>query len=86
MLDLLPPRHDLGSRWPWLAAGADDHRGLSTWPGPRCPREHFAEVTLGGTTHKPDGVDEEQEVPIFICRRPYRPLKEMWRSLGVDWG
>ena len=49
-------------------------------------RELFAEVTLGGTSHNPDGVDEEQAVPIFICRRPYRPLKELWRSLGVDWG
>jgi hypothetical protein len=46
----------------------------------------FAEVTLAATSHNPVGVGEEQSVPIYLCRKPYRPLREVWRSLGVDWG
>ncbi|MEO8633662.1 MAG: glycosyltransferase family 39 protein [Gemmatimonadales bacterium] len=46
----------------------------------------FGEVTLAARSHNPLGVDEEQDVPIFVCRQPKRPLGEVWRWLGVDWG
>ncbi len=34
----------------------------------------------------PWGVDEEQEVPIILCRGLRRPLPELWKQLGPDWG
>jgi len=46
----------------------------------------FGEVTLAARSRNPLGVDEEQDVPIFICRHPKQPLRGFWHSLGVDWG
>ena len=34
----------------------------------------------------PWGVDEEQEVPILLCRGLRRPLPELWKLLGPVWG
>jgi len=34
----------------------------------------------------PWGVDEEQDVPIFLCRGLRRPLPELWKLLGPVWG
>lgn len=34
----------------------------------------------------PWGVDEEQEVPIILCRGLRRPLPELWKALGPEWG
>ncbi len=46
----------------------------------------FDEVTLAARSRNPLGVDEEQDVPIFVCRKPKQPLRVFWQSLGVDWG
>ena len=46
----------------------------------------FGEVTLAARSRNPRGVDEEQDVPIFVCRHPKQPLQVFWHSLGVDWG
>lgn len=34
----------------------------------------------------PWGVEEEQDVPIIICRGLRRPLPELWKALGPEWG
>jgi 4-amino-4-deoxy-L-arabinose transferase-like glycosyltransferase len=34
----------------------------------------------------PWGVDEEQDVPIILCRGLKRPLPELWKLLGPVWG
>jgi hypothetical protein len=34
----------------------------------------------------PWGVEEEQDVPIMICRGLRRPLPELWKLLGPVWG
>ena len=34
----------------------------------------------------PWGVDEEQEVPILLCRGLRRPLPELWKLLGPGVG
>ena len=34
----------------------------------------------------PWGVDEEQDVPIILCRGLRRPLPELWKLLGPVWG
>jgi hypothetical protein len=30
-------------------------------------------------------VSEEQEVHIFLCRRPRAPIAEVWPSIGPEW-
>jgi hypothetical protein len=49
-------------------------------------RQYWDEVTEAARTHNPWGVDEEQNVPIFICRRPRLDLPSLFRLLGPYWG
>lgn len=46
---------------------------------------YFGSVVEAGRTSNPLGVDEEQVVPILLCRELREPLDEIWRSLGPDW-
>lgn len=48
--------------------------------------EYFGEVTEAARTTNPWGVDEEQEVPIFVCRHPRQDLPALFRTLGPYWG
>ena len=48
----------------------------------RCARRSSEEARV----LNPWGVDEEQEVPIILCRGLRRPLPELWKLLGPDWG
>jgi 4-amino-4-deoxy-L-arabinose transferase-like glycosyltransferase len=48
--------------------------------------EFFGSVTLVRTVANPLGVEWEREVPIFVCREPRRPLREVWPELGPEWG
>jgi 4-amino-4-deoxy-L-arabinose transferase-like glycosyltransferase len=48
-------------------------------------RENWGEVSEAARTRNPWGVDEEQSVPIFICRRPRLDLPSLFRRLGPDW-
>jgi hypothetical protein len=46
----------------------------------------FRSVTLAETVSNPRGVEEEREVRIHVVRDPVKPLHELWRELGPDWG
>jgi hypothetical protein len=46
----------------------------------------FRSVTLAETVSNPRGVEEEREVRIHVVRDPVKPLRELWRELGPDWG
>ena len=46
----------------------------------------FEDVVEVGRVYTPLGVDEEQEVPIHLCRRPREPIREFWERLGPVWG
>jgi hypothetical protein len=46
----------------------------------------FHSVTLAETVSNPRGVEEEREVRIHVVRDPVKPLRELWRELGPDWG
>ena len=48
--------------------------------------QFFGSVTLVRTVENPLGVEEERSVPIFVCREPRRPLREVWAELGPEWG
>ena len=49
-------------------------------------REYWDEVTLAARATNRWGVDEEQDVPIFVCRRPRVDLPALFRQLGPYWG
>lgn len=49
-------------------------------------REYWSEVTEAGRSSNPWGVDEEQSVPIFVCRRPKEDLQAVFHRLGPYWG
>lgn len=49
-------------------------------------REYWSEVVEAGKTSNPWGVDEEQSVPIFVCRKPKTDLPAIFRRLGPYWG
>jgi len=46
----------------------------------------FEDVTEATVVRNPWGVDEEQEVSIWVCRRPRVDLKELVKREGVIWG
>ncbi len=46
----------------------------------------FEDVVEAGRVLTPLGVEEEQEVPIHVCRRPREPIRELWQRLGPVWG
>jgi hypothetical protein len=43
-------------------------------------------VTEVARTSNPWGVEEEQEVPIHVCRDLRQAADVIWRRLGPDWG
>jgi hypothetical protein len=44
------------------------------------------EVFQAGRVSTPLGVEEEQDVPIHLCRGLREPLRELWDRLGPVWG
>ena len=48
-------------------------------------RPYWDVVTEAARSRNPWGVDEEQDVPIFVCRRPRLDLPSLFRRLGPDW-
>jgi hypothetical protein len=46
----------------------------------------FEEVVEAGHVSTPLAVEEEQEVPIHLCRKPREPIRQLWERLGVVWG
>jgi len=46
----------------------------------------FEDVVEGGRVSTLLGVEEEQEVPIHVCRGPREPLQQLWQTLGPVWG
>ena len=49
-------------------------------------RQYWGEVTEVARSRNPLGVEEEQDVPIFVCRRPRLDLPSLFRRLGPYWG
>ena len=46
----------------------------------------FGEVTLAGRIQNRWATEEEQDVPIHVCRKPVMPLGQLWQELGPEWG
>jgi len=41
-------------------------------------RRDFAEVTLAARIRHPHAIFYEDDIPIFVCRKPRIPLRELW--------
>jgi hypothetical protein len=48
-------------------------------------RKYCDDVTEAARAKNPWGVDEEQDVPILVCRRPKMDLPALFRKLGPHW-
>jgi len=48
--------------------------------------EAFTDVVEAGRVSTPLGVEEEQSVPIHVCRGPLEPIPLLWARLGPVWG
>jgi hypothetical protein len=48
--------------------------------------EYWGEVSEAARSSNLWGVDEEQSVPMFVCRRPRLDLPLLFRRVGPDWG
>jgi hypothetical protein len=46
----------------------------------------FEDVVEAGRVLTPLGVEEEQEVWIYVCRDPIDQVTELWQRLGPVWG
>jgi hypothetical protein len=46
----------------------------------------FEEVVEAGRILTPLGVEEEQDVPIHVCRGSREPIRLLWERLGPVWG
>lgn len=40
--------------------------------------QYFRDVRLADTISNPDAMPAEQRVPVFVCRKPIAPLRELW--------
>ena len=48
-------------------------------------REYWDDVREAARSRNPWGVDEKQDVPVFVCRRPRMDLPARFRELGPGW-
>ena len=48
-------------------------------------RKYWDDVREAARSRNPWGVDEERDVPIFVCRRPRQDLPALFRKLGPHW-
>lgn len=46
----------------------------------------FGDVTEAGRSRNRWATEEEQDVPIHVCRHPRVPLGALWQQLGPEWG
>jgi Dolichyl-phosphate-mannose-protein mannosyltransferase len=49
-------------------------------------QRYWAECIEAARTRNRWGVEEEQSVPIFVCRRPQADLEAVFQQLGPEWG
>jgi hypothetical protein len=75
-----------GDFWAW---GPGDRPGdVAIVVGGDCATlgRFFRECVVARVASNPRGVEEERAVPIHVVRDPVKPLRELWRELGPEWG
>ncbi len=87
-VDFFGPRYDLpravsghNSYWLW---GPGDRTGeimISLGLDEKMLGEMFEEVTLARVFYHPYAMPWRNNLSIFICRKPYQPLQELWPKL-----
>jgi hypothetical protein len=75
-----------GDFWAW-GPGLEDPRVVLILGGTAEELEAlFREVVEASSVSNPLGVEEEQQVPIHVCRGLREPLRDIWDRLGPVWG
>jgi hypothetical protein len=84
--DLPYPVSRAGDFWAW-GHGLDDPLVVIIVGGtvPEL-QEAFTDVVEAGRISTPLGVEEEQDVPVHVCRGPREPIPRLWARLGPVWG
>lgn len=80
------PASRSGDFWAW-GPGQDDPEVVIIVGGTvEDLRAIFADVREAGRSTNAWGVEEEQDVPIHVCRGARVPLGQLWQRLGPEWG
>ncbi len=75
-----------GDFWFWGAEGQSGAVTIIIGGTPAQWQEYFGEVTEAARARNPWGVDEEQDVPVYVARSPRLALPALLRELGPYWG
>ena len=75
-----------GDFWFWGARGQSGAVTILVGASLERARERFERCEEAARSRNRWGVDEEQDVPILVCRGPHTPLPEVFRQLGPIWG
>ncbi len=84
-IDFFGPRRGLpkaiGKHQNYFLWGPRDYTGecvITIGERERDVRKSFDHVELAATVSHPYAIPHENDLPVFVCRRPKRPLKEIW--------
>jgi len=75
-----------GDFWAWGPGAGDPNVVIIVGGTLQELQPIFEEVVEAGRVSTPLGVEEEQDVPIHVCRGPREPIRQLWDRLGVVWG
>lgn len=75
-----------GDFWFWGTGGKTGEVVIVIGEDRASLERYFGEVTEAARVRNRWGVSYEQDVPIWVCRRPVMDLEEGFRKLGPDWG
>ncbi len=71
----------IGKHQNYFLWGPRDYTGecvITVGERERDVRKSFDQVELAATITHPYAIPHEQDLPVFVCRKPKRPLKEIW--------
>jgi hypothetical protein len=84
-IDFFGARHGLpksiGKHQNYFLWGPRDYTGecvITVGERERDVRKSFDEVELAATITHPYAIPHERDLPVFVCRRPKMPLRELW--------
>ena len=84
-IDFFGPRYGLpkaiGKHQNYFLWGPRDYTGecvITVGEREEGVRKSFDQVELAATITHPYAIPHENNLPVFVCRRPKRPLKEIW--------
>ena len=87
-IDFFGPRHGLpkaiGKHQNYFLWGPRDYTGecvITIGEREEGVRKSFDQVELGAVIRHPYALPHENNLPVFVCRKPKRPLREIWPAV-----